>query len=74
MSLLSAVRVALGALLIHKGRSVLTCLGIVIGIGAVVAMVSAGDGVHRKLRARRGTRLLALTSGGDGVPSSAISE
>jgi putative ABC transport system permease protein len=49
MSFLSAVRVALGALLVHKGRSLLTSLGIVIGIGAVIAMVSAGDGVRRKL-------------------------
>src|SRR5438874_128452 len=34
MSLLSAIRVALAALLVHKGRSTLTSLGIVIGIGA----------------------------------------
>jgi putative ABC transport system permease protein len=49
MSFVAAVRVALGALLVHKGRSLLTSLGIVIGIGAVIAMVSAGDGVRRKL-------------------------
>jgi putative ABC transport system permease protein len=73
MSLLSAVRVALGALLVHKGRSLLTCLGIVIGISAVVAMVSAGDGVHRKLDDRMATvgknmiliRAGARTSSGD---------
>ena len=49
MRLFATVRVALRALLIHKGRSVLTCLGIIIGIGAVIAMVSAGDGVQQKL-------------------------
>ena len=49
MGFLSAIRVALAALLIHKGRSVLTSLGIVIGIGAVIAMVSAGDGARMKL-------------------------
>ncbi len=49
MSLLSAIRVALGALLVHKGRSTLTSLGIVIGIGAVIAMVSAGEGARNFL-------------------------
>jgi putative ABC transport system permease protein len=52
MSFLAAVRVALGALLVHKGRSLLTSLGIVIGIAAVIAMVSAGDGVRHKLDKR----------------------
>jgi putative ABC transport system permease protein len=43
MSFASAIRVALAALLVNKGRSVLTSLGIVIGISAVIAMVSAGS-------------------------------
>jgi putative ABC transport system permease protein len=49
MSLRTALRVALAALLAHKGRSALTSLGIVIGIGAVIGMVSAGDGAREKL-------------------------
>ncbi|MGE3806276.1 MAG: ABC transporter permease, partial [Gemmataceae bacterium] len=49
MSLYSAMRVALGALLVNKSRSALTCLGIVIGIGAVIAMTSAGGGARRTL-------------------------
>ncbi|MCS6850155.1 MAG: ABC transporter permease, partial [Gemmataceae bacterium] len=49
MSFLSAIRVALAALLINKGRSALTSLGIVIGISAVIAMVSAGAGAEHKL-------------------------
>jgi putative ABC transport system permease protein len=52
MSILSSLRVALAALLIHKGRSTLTSLGIVIGIGAVIAMVSAGEGAHSLLEDR----------------------
>jgi putative ABC transport system permease protein len=52
MNFLASVRVALGALLVHKGRSLLTSLGIVIGIGSVIAMVSAGDGVRHKLDER----------------------
>ncbi len=49
MSLLTALRIALAALATHKGRSALTSLGIVIGIGAVIGMVSAGDGARLKL-------------------------
>jgi putative ABC transport system permease protein len=49
MSLTSALRVALAALLVNKGRTTLTSLGIVIGIGAVIAMVSAGGGARKEL-------------------------
>lgn len=49
MNFFSAIRVALAALLINKGRSALTSLGIVIGISAVITMVSAGDGAQKKL-------------------------
>src|ERR1700751_2484685 len=52
MSLLAAIRVAVAALLVNKGRSILTSLGIVIGIGAVIAMVSAGGGAREKLDER----------------------
>jgi putative ABC transport system permease protein len=55
MSLLAAIRVALAALLVNKGRSALTSLGIVIGIGAVIAMVSAGAGAREKLDDRLDT-------------------
>jgi putative ABC transport system permease protein len=46
MGFLSALRVALAALVVNKGRSTLTSLGIVIGISAVIALVSAGDGAR----------------------------
>src|SRR6266481_2109487 len=49
MGIFAALRVALTALLVHKGRSVLTSLGIVIGTGAVIAMVSAAGGARQKL-------------------------
>src|SRR6266704_366534 len=52
MSFLSAIRVALSALLVNKGRSILTSLGIVIGISAVIAMVAAGSGARYKLDER----------------------
>src|SRR5437660_6851065 len=52
MSFLAAIRVALAALVVNKGRSALTSLGIVIGIGSVIAMVSAGGGARQKLDER----------------------
>ena len=45
----ATVLIALRALRVHKGRSFLTSLGIIIGIGSVIAMVSAGQGVEQKL-------------------------
>ena len=67
MSLFAALQVALSALLTNKGRSVLTSLGIVIGISAVIAMVSAGDGARDKLDERLGTvgkNLILIQPGG----------
>ncbi len=66
MSLLSALRVALGALLNHKGRSALTSLGIVIGVAAVIAMVSSGESARRKLDQRLnnvGKNLILIRAG-----------
>ncbi len=67
MSFFSAIRVALAALLVNKGRSVLTSLGIVIGISAVIAMVSASTGlrgfVDERLD-RLGTNLILIEPGG----------
>ncbi len=44
--LLTIVRVALQALGRNKMRSILTMLGIIIGVGAVIAMVSIGQGAQ----------------------------
>jgi putative ABC transport system permease protein len=66
MSFLSALRVALAALLVNKGRSALTSLGIVLGIAAVVALVSAGDGARSQLDDRMaslGRNLILVRSG-----------
>jgi putative ABC transport system permease protein len=67
MGLAAALCVALAALRVHKGRSALTCLGIVIGIGAVIALVAAGDGARAKLDERLrsvGTNLILIRAGG----------
>jgi ABC-type lipoprotein release transport system permease subunit len=67
MSLLSAIRLAFAALLVHKGRSALTSLGIIIGVAAVIALVSAGDGAWLKLDQRlvsAGKDLIIIRPGG----------
>jgi putative ABC transport system permease protein len=46
------LRVALRALRRHKLRSALTMLGIVIGVGAVIAMVSIGEGADAAVQAQ----------------------
>jgi putative ABC transport system permease protein len=67
MSFFSALRVALSALLVNKGRSTLTSLGIVIGISAVIALVSAGNGARKELDKRLesvGKNLILVQAGG----------
>jgi putative ABC transport system permease protein len=67
MTFLAALRQALAALLVHKGRTALTSLGIVIGIGAVIALVAAGEGARQKLEERlasAGNDLIIIRPGG----------
>jgi len=66
MGFFAAVRMALAALMVHKGRSLLTSLGIVIGTGAVIAMVSAAGGARKTLDSRLsnvGTDLILVRAG-----------
>jgi putative ABC transport system permease protein len=49
MRLWSTVSVALGAIRVHKLRAALTMLGIIIGVAAVIAMVSVGSGAQRRI-------------------------
>ncbi len=52
MRLTSTVRVSLRALRRNAMRSILTALGIIIGVGAVIAMVSIGDGAKSQIEAQ----------------------
>jgi putative ABC transport system permease protein len=51
MTLLQVFRVAARALLRNKLRSLLTTLGVVIGVAAVIAMVALGEGARAKVQA-----------------------
>ncbi len=51
MSWLQTLRVALRALARNKLRSILTGLGVVIGVAAVIAMVAIGDGARARVEA-----------------------
>src|ERR671923_993395 len=60
------ISVALSALRANKLRSVLTMLGIVIGVAAVIAMVALGTGAQTAVKDRisaLGTTLLTINPG-----------
>src|SRR4029079_17220538 len=60
------ISVALGALRANKLRSLLTMLGIVIGVGAVIAVVALGTGAQQAVKDRisaLGTTLLTVNPG-----------
>ncbi|BDG79758.1 MULTISPECIES: sporulation-delaying-protein transporter subunit SkiZ [Bacillus] len=50
MSLLENVRMALSSVLAHKMRSILTMLGIIIGVGSVIVVVAVGQGGEQMLK------------------------
>ncbi len=66
MNIMRTIRVALRALGRNKMRSFLTALGIIIGVGAVIATVSIGEGAKREVEKRfeeMGTNLLYVRPG-----------
>src|SRR5678816_814319 len=70
MNLLMIIRVALRALVRNKMRATLTMLGIIIGVAAVIAMVSIGQGAQASVQAQiegNGTNLLFLSAGAQNV-------
>jgi putative ABC transport system permease protein len=66
MELIAVVRIAMRALARNKMRSILTMLGIIIGVGAVIAMVGLGQGAQQQVQqqiAAMGSNLLFVGSG-----------
>ena len=63
MSFLETIRLAVRALLVNRLRSVLTTLGIVLGVAAVVCMVAVGEGARSQISEKigqLGTNLLFI--------------
>jgi putative ABC transport system permease protein len=66
MDFLAILKIALRALARNKLRSGLTMLGIIIGVGAVIAMVGVGQGANTQVQAQianMGTNLLVVLAG-----------
>ena len=66
MSLLHTIETGLRSLLGHRLRSVLTTLGILFGVAAVIATVGIGQASSDSVTARissLGTKLLTITPG-----------
>jgi len=64
--LLASLRIAMRALTVNKMRSALTMLGIIIGVGAVIAMIAIGSGAKKRIAeqiASIGSNLLIVLSG-----------
>ncbi len=67
---LASIRIALRALASNKLRTALTTLGIVIGVGAVIAMLALAQGAASRIRDQftsLGTNLLTIRAGSPNV-------
>lgn len=59
-------RIAFRALRVNKMRSALTMLGVIIGVGAVIAMLAVGTGANQKIQqqiASMGSNMLVVLTG-----------
>jgi putative ABC transport system permease protein len=66
VNVVQSARIALRALRVNKLRSALTMLGIIIGVGAVIAMVSVGSGAQARVAEQiqsLGSNLIIVLSG-----------
>ncbi|MCB9459525.1 MAG: ABC transporter permease [Anaerolineaceae bacterium] len=72
MNFSETFRIAISSLLINRLRSALTTLGIVIGVGAVIGLVSLGRGVEAFIAAEfqtLGSNILEITSSQPNSPT-----
>jgi putative ABC transport system permease protein len=66
MNILAIIKISLKALKRHKMRSILTMLGIIIGVGAVISVFSIGAGAQKMVDdqiAQMGTNLIMVMPG-----------
>ncbi len=70
MTIMMIIKIAFRALIRNKMRAALTMLGIIIGVSAVIAMVSIGQGAQASVQAQIssiGTNLLFISAGAQNV-------
>lgn len=68
MSGLNLFRIAMRSLLLNKLRAFLTMLGIIIGVGAVIAMLAIGEGSKQSIRneiSSMGSNMITIRPGSD---------
>ena len=68
MSFINLLKIAIKAILSNKGRSFLSMLGIIIGVGAVIVMMAIGQGSKQSIREeiqKNGTNMLTIRPGAD---------
>ena len=71
MNILNLIKVSVNAVASNKMRSFLSMLGIIIGVAAVIAMMSIGQGSKESIRkelSTMGTNLLTIRPGADRGP------
>jgi putative ABC transport system permease protein len=69
MNILASIRIAFRSLRVNTMRTVLTMLGIIIGVGAVIAMVSVGTGAQVRIQQQiqsMGSNLMVVMPGSSG--------
>ena len=75
MDVTESLRVATRGVIDNKGRSLLTMLGIIIGVGAVITMISIGQGAQSSITNTiqgLGTNLLTVSPGQSRSPFGAL--
>jgi putative ABC transport system permease protein len=75
MNIWESVRIALRGLSSNKMRAFLTMLGIIIGVGAVIALLSVGQGVQASVTSQitsTGSNLITVTGGSSSSSNSRV--
>ncbi|MCG9792713.1 ABC transporter permease [Flavobacterium algicola] len=68
MRILNPLRIAFKAIILNKVRSLLTMLGIIIGVASVIAMLAIGEGSKESIRATitsMGSNMITVRPGSD---------
>lgn len=68
MRILNLFKVALKAIVLNKARTLLTMLGIIIGVASVIAMLAIGEGSKESIKTQissMGSNMITVRPGGD---------